>query len=111
MGERREEGVRRFRPRRDGLTGELMAVNERIRREVELLPWPEVIGVEEDVHPSWQLVERAGEIAVERDELLRCGEVLAGEVKFWKRQAGAWRRLAIMAGLVLVGAGAWRLLG
>lgn len=109
-----------------------MAVNERIRREVELLPWPEVIGDDECPSASEQLLERAGEVAIENERLLKLSadsaevaegwerraresegraERLAGEVIFWHRQATAYRRLAIVAGVVIVVAGAWRLLG
>ena len=100
-------------------------MSSRIRREVELLPWPEVIGDDEQPSASEQLLERAGEIAVENERLVtlskrsadiaeaweRKAEHLAGEVIFWHRRAAAYRRLAIVAGFALVVAGAWRLLG
>ena len=101
-----------------------MSVSERIRREVELLPWPEVIGGEDET-PGEYLLAKAGELSIENEELRRLCERSTAKAEEWeglyeraerladgwRSEALSWRRLAVMAGLVLMVVGAWRLLG
>lgn len=99
-------------------------VSEQIKREVALLRWDEYIGGEEET-PGDRLLVRAGELSIENDELRSmCGRSVAQAEEWkrhcesaerraaaWHKEALAWRWLAGAVLVVLIVAGAWRLLG